>query len=195
MLARTFFLLRSPRASLWLMWMKGRYLWGNCNLFFFLGLDSNNQLMPSLWSCRYSNTLFVTFNNRIYFRDHPPPCGLASQSVAIPVQPQPLQSATISHTSTRTNLLHPALVVDPEKGINDALVMSWNVMCAYCLVTQGFLSLAFGVGWSGHVSCDLSPVLYVHGLLLYPLVLWLVFVVSPLCFSCPIYCFMVHCVL
>ena len=30
---------------------------------------------PTHWSCRYSNTLFLTLNNRIYFRDHPFPGG------------------------------------------------------------------------------------------------------------------------
>jgi len=66
----------------------------------------------------YSNTLFVTLNNRIYFRDHLSPGGLVSQPVEIPVQTQPSPSATSSHGSVTT------LAVDPEKGINDAHVIS-----------------------------------------------------------------------
>jgi len=69
----------------------------------------------------YSNTLFVTFNNRIYFRDHLSPGGLVSQAEAIPVQTQPLPSATISHGSVSIDLLRPTLSLDPEKCINDAL--------------------------------------------------------------------------
>jgi hypothetical protein len=108
------------RASLRLffMWEKGLESSGNCKL---LGWTLNDRLSPSHRTCRYSNTLFVTFNNRIYFRDHLSPGGLVSQPEAIPVQTQPLPSATISHGSVSIDLLRPTLSLDPEKCINDAL--------------------------------------------------------------------------
>ncbi len=116
------------RASLRLfsMWKKGLESSGNCKLLLFRGWTLNDRLSPSHRTCRYSNTLFVTFNNRIYFRDHLSPGGLVSQpeSVAIPVQTQPSPSATISHGSVSIDLLHPTLSVDPEKCINDAHVIS-----------------------------------------------------------------------
>lgn len=83
----------------------------------------------------YSNTLFVTFNNRIYFRDHRSPGGLvasldrssAPQPARIPVNfslPQPSRSAIISSpTSVELDSLHSKLEADPEKGINNGLVI------------------------------------------------------------------------
>ena len=38
--------------------------------------------------------------------------------------PRPPPECQFPTTSTRTNSLHPTLVGDPEKGINNALVMS-----------------------------------------------------------------------
>jgi len=89
----------------------------------------------------YSNTLFVTLNNRIYFRDHPPPHGFtglanssrrssAPQTTALSLNFAPQTQSSLSGTSTDTSvgpgldLLHPTLMVDPEKGVNAALVVS-----------------------------------------------------------------------
>jgi len=95
---------------------------------FFLSLDSNDKLTSSL-QLSYSNTLFVTFNNRIYFRDHTPPGGLvtspyrssAPQPATIPLnfsRPQASRSATISSpTSVGLDSLHSKSEADLEKGI------------------------------------------------------------------------------
>jgi len=84
----------------------------------------------------YSNTLFVTFNNRIYFRDHPSPGGLVDSSYRISAlqpagmsfnfsQSQPSQSATISSpTSVERDSFHSTSRADPEKGVKNGLVIS-----------------------------------------------------------------------
>jgi len=84
----------------------------------------------------YSNTLLVTFNNRIYFRDHLSPNGLVNHSQAYPpstpqsaVMPlklgrtQPSQSDATSETSIRLDSLQPTLAMDPEKGVNGTLAI------------------------------------------------------------------------
>jgi len=65
----------------------------------------------------YSNTLLVTFNNRIYFRDNPSPNGLVNHSRAYPSTTQS------SDTSIKLDSLHPTLSMDPEKGVNDTLAI------------------------------------------------------------------------
>jgi len=86
----------------------------------------------------YSNTLLVTFNNRIYFRDHPSSGlgGSVNRSLAYPssipqsgtiplnlTQIEPLQSDTTSNASIRLESLHLALEMDPEKNIRDGLAI------------------------------------------------------------------------
>ncbi len=82
---------------------------------------------------RYSNTLLLTLNNRIYFCDHPPPASLGDSAcldstchpAASPLcfdQATPLESATISCTSARHNLTLPALE-DAEKGQGDVIII------------------------------------------------------------------------
>jgi hypothetical protein len=80
---------------------------------------------------RYSNTLFVTLNNRIYFRDHPSPEGPGDSAHVTPLafgnrrergpgfaaQPRPSQSTTSSGTSIRLHTLLPP--TDTEKGKSD----------------------------------------------------------------------------
>jgi hypothetical protein len=81
----------------------------------------------------YSNTLLVTLNNRIYFRDHPspegqgdtahvPPFASASASrgergLVFAAQPRPSQSTAGSGTSIRLHALLPP--TDAEKGKSD----------------------------------------------------------------------------
>jgi len=76
----------------------------------------------------YSNTLLVTFNNRIYFRDHPSPESLGDSARVAPLasdnrrerrpgyaaQLRPSQSTTSSGTSIRLDGLLPPM--DSEKG-------------------------------------------------------------------------------
>lgn len=90
----------------------------------------------------YSNTLFVTLNNRIYFRDHPSPGSLGDSAYVASLQfasgnrggqrpihrPQhrPSQSVTSSGTSaTQSIRLHELLPpADPEKGKSDFVITS-----------------------------------------------------------------------
>jgi hypothetical protein len=82
---------------------------------------------------RYSNTLLVTLNNRIYFRDHPSPEGQGDTAHVPPfssgnqgergpglvfaAQPRPSQSTAGSGTSIRLHALLPP--TDAEKGKSD----------------------------------------------------------------------------
>ncbi|KAN0129606.1 hypothetical protein V8E53_012602 [Lactarius tabidus] len=79
---------------------------------------------------RYSNTLFVTLNNRIYFRDHPSPNSPGDSAHVTPLafgnrgeqrpgfaaQPRPSQSTTSSASIRLHTLLPPT---DTEKGKSD----------------------------------------------------------------------------
>jgi hypothetical protein len=79
----------------------------------------------------YSNTLLVTLNNRIYFRDHPSPENLGDTAYVAPftsgnqwargpefaAQPRPSQSTTSCGTSIRPHALLPP--TDTEKGKSD----------------------------------------------------------------------------
>ncbi|KAI0289825.1 hypothetical protein BC826DRAFT_586736 [Russula brevipes] len=82
----------------------------------------------------YSNTLFLTLNNRIYFRDHPPPTisgdsAYLSSTRHPPASPlhfsqtRPSQSMTTSHTSVDHGTFLPTLAEDPEKVISDAVTI------------------------------------------------------------------------
>ncbi|KAH9066219.1 hypothetical protein EDB87DRAFT_1573837 [Lactarius vividus] len=76
----------------------------------------------------YSNTLFVTLNNRIYFRDHPSPVSLGDSAnvarsnrggrrLVFSPRRRPSQSTTGTGTSIRLHELPPP--TDPEKGKSD----------------------------------------------------------------------------
>ncbi|KAI9449733.1 hypothetical protein BJY52DRAFT_1227608 [Lactarius psammicola] len=79
-------------------------------------------------NCRYSNTLFVTLNNRIYFRDHPSPGSLGDSAYVAPLASsnrrgrRPVfapqfglsQLATSTDTSIRLHELLPPM--NQEKG-------------------------------------------------------------------------------
>jgi len=79
----------------------------------------------------YSNTLLVTLNNRIYFRDHPSPESHGDTAHVAPfasgnrggqrpgfaAQPRPSQSTTSSGESIRLHALLPP--TDTEKGESD----------------------------------------------------------------------------
>ncbi|KAH8995474.1 hypothetical protein EDB92DRAFT_208393 [Lactarius akahatsu] len=81
----------------------------------------------------YSNSLFVTLNNRIYFRDHPSPGSLGDSENVAPLasgnrggrrlafsaQLGLSQSITSTGTSIRLHELPPP--TDPEKGKNDSV--------------------------------------------------------------------------
>ncbi|KAH9996131.1 hypothetical protein BJV74DRAFT_292229 [Russula compacta] len=84
----------------------------------------------------YTNTFFLTLNNRIYFRDHPPPGnsasftppdpGLAFQPAASPlhfVRHSLSQSTATSHTSARLDASLPTLSEDREKRNSDITIV------------------------------------------------------------------------
>ncbi|KAH9987444.1 hypothetical protein BJV74DRAFT_951641 [Russula compacta] len=82
----------------------------------------------------YSNTLLITFNNRIYFRDHAQGGSRSSSSfqrarlsMARPLNFAQAQSSqpfpTIS-TSVRLDTILPSLATDPEKGNRDSDMIS-----------------------------------------------------------------------
>jgi hypothetical protein len=93
-------------------------------------------------NCRYSNTLFVTLNNRIYFRDHTSPVssgdGASLERAPHPAvaaspfaQMRPSWSSTMSHTSIS---LHEFVrKVDTEKRDNhrNVVIIHSDPRCVY----------------------------------------------------------------
>jgi hypothetical protein len=116
-----------PRTSFLLTRVKWLESSRNCKL---------HASISDLRNCirRYSNTLFLTLNNRIYFRDHPPPAisgdsAYLSSTGRPPASPLrfsqtiPSQSMTTSHTSVEHGTILPTLAEDPEKVISDVVTI------------------------------------------------------------------------
>ncbi|KAH9987443.1 hypothetical protein BJV74DRAFT_978757 [Russula compacta] len=79
----------------------------------------------------YSNTLFLTLNNRIYFRDHLPLGNSTCPDPALHPATSPLhfvqnrlsQSTRTSHTSVRPDTILRTLPEDPEKLMGDITII------------------------------------------------------------------------
>ena len=100
---------------------------------------------------RYSNTLFVTLNNRIYFRDHTSPVSSGGDTYperalrpALAARPSaqmsPSWSSTMSHTSIT---LHDIPKVDTEKRDDhrNAVIIHSDPRCVYCPGYWKFLTI------------------------------------------------------
>jgi hypothetical protein len=103
---------------------------GNCSLYI-MSLRS-----AAHWSCRYSNTLLVSLNNRIYFRDHPLPADSSNsiyQGSSRPSEPHLLQVKTLDvqvATGTTNDACGPRPLLSTVELGNGRDVPVLNLRCA-----------------------------------------------------------------